>query len=149
MTVEKVHQDYDDEPVVYCSRCYSLKIRYEEAIDSDCCMECGCSDILSTSIENWERLYEKRYGKKYTEKNKDPRSSFIFTLTIQELKDKVYQDNNWNEIIRHFYPRFPRGLSRADSVILFFDRMIKDNRMDQLRLYFWEKEQKNNFSGNK
>ena len=40
MSVEKVGQNYDDEPVVYCSRCYSLKIKYEEAIDSDCCMEC-------------------------------------------------------------------------------------------------------------
>lgn len=130
---ERKTSEYDAEPVRYCTRCYSLKIKYEEAIDSDCCMECGCSDIAFASIDRWEELYEKRYGKKYVKKNTDPKKSFVFTLSLDELKDKVYEDEHWRDIIRKLYPRFPGGLGRADSVILLFSNLIKDNRLDDLR----------------
>jgi len=125
--------DYDLEPVVYCARCYSLKIRYEEAIDADCCMECGCSDILTSSIEEWEKLYESRYGSKYTERSNDPKTSPIFKFSIKKLKEMVFESDSWEYIIKRLYPRFQKGLKKSDSIILLFDRLIHDNRLDDLR----------------
>ncbi len=125
--------DYDLEPVQYCARCYSLKIQYEELIDGDCCMECGCSDIKIASIYEWEKLYEKKYGRKYTEKNTDMSKNPIFKLPIEKLKMKIYDNPSWKYILHKIYPRFPGGLSRADSVILFFDKLTKDNKLDDLR----------------
>ena len=128
------HNDYDQEPVFYCTRCYSMKIQYEEAIDSDCCMDCGCSDIAETSIENWERMYERRYGSKYVNRNEDVRCSFIFKLTLQELKTRLFNHPKFDEIIHNLYPRFPKGYGKADSILLLFDKLDKDRRMDDLRL---------------
>ena len=125
--------DYDLEPVQYCARCYSLKIRYEEIIDSDCCMECGCSDIKTASIHEWEQLYEKKYGKKYTQKSNSLKGDPIFKLPIGKLKMKVYDSPSWRYILKSMYSNFPGGLSRADSVILLFDKLVKDNRLDDLR----------------
>ena len=127
-------QDYDSEPVEYCSRCYSLKIKYEEAIDADCCADCGCSDILTTTIDHWEELYKNRYGTKFVEKGTDPRKSPIFKLSIKKLKEKVYYHSSYKDIIYKLYPHFPRKLSKAESVILLFDKLIRDNRLDDLRL---------------
>ena len=85
--------NYNDEPVEYCTRCYSLKIKHEDAIDADVCAECGCTEIASTDIETWEKLYEKRYRRKYVTCNHDPRSSVYFKLPISTLKTKLYKDN--------------------------------------------------------
>ena len=126
-------KEYDEEPVTYCAKCYSLKIKYEEAIGSDCCMDCGCSDTVTSSIEEWERLYEKRYGHKFTEKSNDLRKSLVFQMPLKELEDRVCDCPSWKKIIKEFYPSFPQGLSKADSIILFFDKVIKENRLDESR----------------
>lgn len=127
------YDKYDLEPVRYCARCYSLKIKYEEDIDADCCMECGCSDTLSTSIGEWEKLYENRYGKKFVEKGTNLRSTPMFNLPLDKLKLKLYDCPKWLSMIKTLYPSFPRGLSKTDSVILVFDKLVRDNRMDDLR----------------
>lgn len=127
-------EDYDLEPVRYCSQCYSLKIRYEDIIESDCCMDCGCSDIKETTIDNWETLYEGRYGHKYVTKSLDVRNSPIFKLSISSLKALVYEDENYRDIIKAMYPAFPEGLGKADSIIILFDKLIKDNRIDDLKI---------------
>lgn len=31
--------------VDFCSKCYSLKIKYEDSIGMDCCEDCGCTDF--------------------------------------------------------------------------------------------------------
>ena len=142
MSEQERIQDYDAEPVKYCARCYSLKIKYEETIDADCCMDCGCSDTKEASIEEWERLYEKKYGRKFTVKNEDPRKSFIFRLPIDKLKAKVYESPFWRKIIQAVYPKFPGGLGKADSVILFFDKLIKENKLDDLRYFLLKQHQK-------
>lgn len=126
--------NYDAEPVTYCARCYSLKIRYEEEVDADCCMECGCSDTMTASIDEWEKLYENRYGKKYVEKKNDIRNSPMFLLPISKLKVKLYNCSEWLSIIKTLYPQFPKGLSKADSIILVFDKLSRDNKMDDLRI---------------
>ena len=125
---------YDTEPVIYCSKCYSLKICHEDSVGTDCCMECGCSDVVSASIEEWEKLYEKRYGKRYVTKNTDPRSNPIFKLSLGELKMRVFNHPQWEKILHTIYPHFPKGLSKTDSIILFFDKLVKDNRLNGLRL---------------
>lgn len=129
------HPDkYDSEPVRYCSRCYSLKIRYEEALGIECCADCGCSDILETSIENWEEKYRQRYGHQFVVKNEDPKKTFIFRLSPRELRERVFKSELWRKVIYTMYPKFPGGWGRADSVFLFFDKLIKDNRLDDLRM---------------
>ena len=119
--------DYDSEPVRYCSKCYSLKVKYEEEIDSEYCADCGCSDILESSFAEWEQKYERRYGHKFAVKNEDPKKSFIFNLSLEKIKTKVYNSEKWKDIIKTLYPKFPGGLSKADSIILFFDTIIKHN----------------------
>lgn len=136
--MQEKRPNYDGEPVEYCSRCYSLKIKHEDAIDADVCAECGCTEIASTDIDTWEKLYEKRYGRKYVTCNNDPRTSIYFKLPISTLKTKLYYDNRLLAAVLHkLYPRFPRGLSREDAIIILFDYLSKDNRMDDLRMCFY------------
>lgn len=138
-------KEYDEEPVTYCAKCYSLKIKYEETIGSDCCMDCGCSDTVTSSIEEWERLYEKRYGHKFTEKSNDPRKSLVFKMSMKELEDKVCDSPYWKQIIKGIYHNFPQGLSKADSIILFFDKIVKENRLDELRYLLIKYINENNY----
>ena len=126
--------NYDDEPVAYCAGCYSLKIKYEDAIDSDCCMECGCTDIREAPFEAWEKMYEQRYGHKYAEKSNDPRKSYIFNLSIKELKQKMYDSDNWKSVVKSMYPRFPDGYSKIDTILIFLDQIIKDNKLDDFKI---------------
>lgn len=60
--------DYNDEPVLYCKHCLSLKIRNIPIMeDSDYCDDCGSTDIEKASIEEWEILYNNKYGHKFLE----------------------------------------------------------------------------------
>lgn len=125
--------EYDQEPVVYCSKCYSLKIKHDDSIDSDYCEKCGCTDVQSASIYAWERMYEARYGHRYVVKNTDPRKSTIFQMSVEELKKKVFTHPLMDEIIKTLYPRFPGGLTDEERVIVLFDKLFKDSRLDDLR----------------
>ena len=127
-------KDFDSEPVAYCARCYSLNIIHEDVIDSDCCGECGCSDIKTASIDEWEAMYAARYKHKFVEASHDVRRSPIFMMPLEKLKQKVYDSAEWKNICKALYPAFPDGLSRADSVILLFAKAVQDNRLDDLRM---------------
>lgn len=129
--------NYDSEPVEYCAKCYSLKIKHEDAIDSDYCTECGSTEIAIATIDEWERLYQRRYGHKYVERNNDPRKSIYFQIPLSKLKTKLYLSGLLNTIIYHLYPDFPQGLSREDKIILLFDKISKDNKIDDLRYYLY------------
>lgn len=124
----------EEEPVTYCSRCYSLSIVYEDAIGEDCCKECGCTDLQTASFEEWERLYQKRYGHKFVTGVKDIRKSPIFQMSNEKLKAKVFGDPSWREICRALYPAFPEWLGKADSIILLFAKLYQENRLDDLRM---------------
>lgn len=130
--------DYDSEPVTYCARCYSLKIKHEDDLNLDYCDECGSTDVLETSIGEWERKYERRYGHKFTQREEDPKKTFIFRLTIEELKKKVYSSDKWKELIKAIYPNFPGGYGKTDSILLFFDTLIRQNKLDDLRLLLFK-----------
>lgn len=127
-------KEYDEEPVMYCAKCYSLNIVHEDVIDSDCCGRCGCTDFKTSSIEEWERLYKERYGHKFVENSHDLRKSPVFMLSMDRLKTMVYKDECWKKLCKMLYSAFPDGLSRADSVVLLFAKLIQDNRLDDLRI---------------
>lgn len=134
MVKGKKLENYDSEPVTYCAKCYSLNIVHEDAIDSDCCGDCGCSDLKTSSIEEWEKLYEGRFGHKFVEKNHDIRKNPIFLLSVSKLKQRVFDSPLCMNLCKAMYPTFPGGLSRADSVILLFAKLCQDNRLDELRI---------------
>ena len=131
---EEDNNVYDEEPVVFCSKCYSLKIVHDDFMDMDFCGDCGCPDTLSGSIEEWEKLYEGRYRKKLIEKGTDPRKSPLFKASIDKLKSILFEHPSWKEIITTLYPHFPQNLGRADSVLFLFDKMTKDGKLDEFRL---------------
>lgn len=58
--------DYNKEPVFYCDKCLSLKIRGIE--DCNYCDDCGSTEVKQTSIEEWENLYMQKFGIKYINK---------------------------------------------------------------------------------
>lgn len=64
---EELHkEDYNSEPVVYCKNCLSLKIMVLD--DIDYCDDCGCTNLDSTDIESWNKMYEKKYGKPFNKR---------------------------------------------------------------------------------
>lgn len=131
-------REYDEEPVKFCANCYSLKVKYEDAVDADCCAECGSLNIREANIREWERLYEERYGRKLIEGESNPRKSAYFNMSIEKLKKTLYESKHFNEIVRALYPSFPQGISKADSMVLLFDKLTKEGRIDALRLSLLE-----------
>ncbi len=64
--LEKEQQDFNEEPVEYCSHCLSLAIR--DINGQPYCDKCGSTEIKSTDIYNWEDIYIKKYGKSFINK---------------------------------------------------------------------------------
>lgn len=63
-------EEFNKEPVHYCKQCLSLKVmRVAGMDDAVYCDECGSTDIEEASIEEWEALFQKKYGFKYLENN--------------------------------------------------------------------------------
>lgn len=62
-------KEYNEEPVLYCERCLSLRIRNIND-EIDFCDNCGSADILETDIGTWEKLYFEKYGHYYIDKDK-------------------------------------------------------------------------------
>lgn len=61
---------YNSEPVFYCKHCLSLKvIVFNE--NEDYCDDCGNTDIASASVEEWDKLYEEKYGSKFLKQKKN------------------------------------------------------------------------------
>jgi hypothetical protein len=59
-------ESYDDEPVFYCKRCLSLKIKPIPLFNNqDYCEDCGSADIGKCNIEEWLKLYKDKYGHPY------------------------------------------------------------------------------------
>ena len=135
---QEKYDDYDSEPVFYCATCLSLNIKHEDAIDADCCSECGCTNIKQALPEEWEKIYAKRYGKKYVEKSNDIKKSPIFQLSVAKLMDKVSDSPKWETIIRSIYGHLPKGVSKAESIVLFFDKLAKDNKLDSLKTLLYK-----------
>lgn len=57
---------YDTIPVYYCMDCLSLKVMNVAGMDDACfCDDCGGTDVRQSSIQEWEKLYEQKYGFKF------------------------------------------------------------------------------------
>lgn len=106
-------------------------------------MNCGCSEVAETSIEEWEKLYKDRYGHSYVERSGDPYKKHIYRMTIQELKTELYYRDNYRDIITTIYPKFPEYYSKIDSILLLFDKIIKDGNLNKLRDLLIEKHNNN------
>lgn len=57
-------------PVYYCKDCLSLRIMSCDGGDGDLmfCDDCGCTDIGSSSFDDWDLMYRKKYGESFIEK---------------------------------------------------------------------------------
>lgn len=62
--LSSINNDYNLEPVVYCKNCLSLRIMILDE-NTDYCDKCGCTDLESTDILTWEKMYEKKYEKPF------------------------------------------------------------------------------------
>ena len=63
-TIQEIkHQQYNSEPVYYCSQCLSLRVIKID--DEAFCDECGSMDILTDNIEVWEKAYLEKYKEEY------------------------------------------------------------------------------------
>lgn len=61
-------EEYNQIPVYYCRKCLSLNIK-SVGTEEGCefCDECGSTDIVTTTIEEWENLYKNKHGHRYLE----------------------------------------------------------------------------------
>lgn len=134
MPEEERLNDYDSEPIAFCEKCLSPKIKHEDIVNADYCADCGCFDIKEAKVEDWERMYEQKYGHKYVVKGSDPKKNPVFKLPVPKLMDRLCDLQQWREIIHSLYPKFPGGFSKADSIVLLFDKLSKDNRLNDLRM---------------
>jgi hypothetical protein len=60
-------EEYNDEPVFFCEHCLSLKIKIVGGYDF--CDDCGSTAVQTAHIEDWEKMYQQRYGRKFLEEN--------------------------------------------------------------------------------
>lgn len=60
--------EYNNEPVHYCSECLELNVRELSASKLFVCGECGNTKIEESHINDWIELYTKEYGKPFLSK---------------------------------------------------------------------------------
>lgn len=126
--------EYDLEPVSYCPKCYSLKIGYIPGVEgSDYCMDCGCVDVVTGNIYDWEKLYEDRYGHKYVTGRKSFEGHPLWNLPLKDLRRKMLESQYCMDIIRDVYPDWNHHGKLIDMVFLFFDNVIKDKLLSKLK----------------
>lgn len=54
------HEEYNEEPVIYCKDCLSLRIM--EIGGTALCDDCGSTEFEEANIRDWEKLFESKYG---------------------------------------------------------------------------------------
>lgn len=127
-------EEYDLEPVSYCPKCYSLKIGYIPGVeDSDYCMKCGCVDVVTGNIHEWEKLYEDRYGHKFVIGRKSFEGHPLWAVPLKDLRKRLIDSRHYKEIIREIYPDWGHYGNLVDTVYLFFDSVIKDRLLTKLK----------------
>ena len=63
------HEYYNEEPVFYCKNCLSLRIlSIGNTEGNEFCYDCSSTDIDTCLIDEWEKLYQNKYGFKYLDK---------------------------------------------------------------------------------
>ena len=69
LEIDRYNNKYNEEPVLYCKHCLSLKIRDAGLPELLYCDECGSTEVLSTNIKQWEDIYKEKHGFRYLDKN--------------------------------------------------------------------------------
>ena len=65
-------EEYNKEPVYYCKKCLSLKIGYVAVLEgSEYCEDCNSTNIGKAPIEEWDKMFFKKYGYHYLDEFKD------------------------------------------------------------------------------
>lgn len=62
-------EDYNKEPVHYCSACVSTAIKILDDINVDICLDCGSTDI-KVAEDGWDeynKIYVTHYGAAFSE----------------------------------------------------------------------------------
>lgn len=55
--------NYNEEPVFYCEKCMSLRIRFVNGLsNSEYCDNCGSTEINQSNIEDWRQKFKDKYG---------------------------------------------------------------------------------------
>lgn len=54
------YSENNEEDVFYCEHCLSLNIK--ALGEQDFCDACGSTDIKTTNIFEWEKMFENKYG---------------------------------------------------------------------------------------
>ena len=57
-------EEYNQEPVFYCTHCMSLAIKSLNPY-VDYCDNCGCTEIATTDIFTWRKMYKERFNEDY------------------------------------------------------------------------------------
>lgn len=65
LNTENQH-NYNEEPVIYCSQCLSLRIRDIDGVNY--CDDCGNTDLKEANIHDWENMYFNKYSIKFLDK---------------------------------------------------------------------------------
>lgn len=55
----------DEDKVLYCPMCLSLSIKGIDGTEICFCSKCGCTDIQEIDFDEWDKLYQKKFGHKY------------------------------------------------------------------------------------
>lgn len=69
-----INSEYNEENVYYCKECLSLAIidikDDNGNISLSFCNNCGRTDIESTDIFTWEKMYREKYGHDFVKFNR-------------------------------------------------------------------------------
>jgi len=139
MTKSKKIMKEEEDPWTFCPKCYSIRFKYEDSLGTECCEDCGCTDLKTSTFEEWDKLYRNRYGHPYLEDAGLVKKSPIFLLTDEQLKTRLFKHPDCMRICKELYPAFPGGLSKEDAVLLLFSKLVNDNRLDALRMNLYNR----------
>jgi hypothetical protein len=127
------NEEYNSDPVYFCENCYSLYIKHDDFLDADYCAKCGCSNIVCTDIKDWEKLYENRYKRKLVTRAGDPNVIKVYGMTWKEIKQFICDSPKWESIVCRMYPHLRNRYGRADTLMMFFDLVTRQNRINELK----------------
>jgi hypothetical protein len=55
----------EEDKVLYCPDCLSLSIKGIDGTNICYCAKCGCTNIQEIDFDEWDKLYQKKFGHKY------------------------------------------------------------------------------------
>lgn len=127
-------KEYNDEPVIYCPKCYSLNIIEDSVIGISYCKECGCTDFKETTIEEWESMYRERYGHKLVTKSEDLTKSPIYNMSRHRLMNMLFEMEDSDIIIFKMFPLAPKEMSRKERIMWAFAKIDTQDTIHAIAL---------------